>query len=266
MDAAVAVHDRFRQAGGAAGIDDPQRLIERQVAWCDAALAGHERAEIMAPASIAHHEALEPCVAVEVAVEDDVANARQVGEQRLQHLHAVVARTTVLVAVAADEHFGLDLAEAVEHGERPPCRANTHRPDGADAGAGEKGDRRCRHVGQKGADAIAGHDAHVFQRRGEAADLAPQFWPGELARRARDLHRFVAKDDRRAARRVGAVGMAEDLLRVIDARAPRTSARRAWPRLRAPRCAAPATSARSSPRSSARTPRGRPHDQRQRRS
>ncbi|MGY4504914.1 hypothetical protein ACVWYH_008871 [Bradyrhizobium sp. GM24.11] len=29
-DAAMAVHDRLGQAGGAAGIDDPERMIERQ--------------------------------------------------------------------------------------------------------------------------------------------------------------------------------------------------------------------------------------------
>ena len=213
----MAVDDRLRQPGGAARIDDPERVIERQPGRRERRVVGDQRVEVVRRTRRTGERA-DVGVGVEVAQQHRVAHARQLLDQAAQHRQAVGVDTAVDVAVDADHDLGLDLAEAVEDRQRPHV-GRAHRPDRAQAGAGEEGDRGLRQVGQDGADPVAGNHAHARERRRERRHLAAQLGPGDLERLAVRLHRLVAKDDRRMAGGVAALGMAEHVLRVVDLRA-----------------------------------------------
>ena len=182
----MAVHDRLGQAGGAARIDDPERMVEGKPARRQRRRRRDQRIEVVRGAS-GRSEPLRVGTRVEVAPKHDVTQGRQVGQQLDKHRHPVVCNAAVRIAVAGEEQHGLDLAEAVEHGERPHV-GRAHRPHRAEAGAGEKGDRRLRHVRHEGSDAIAGRDAQLGELGRQRADLAAQLGPGDLQRLAAQLH------------------------------------------------------------------------------
>ena len=143
---AVAVDDRLRQAGGAARIDDPERVVERQPGRRERRVVGDQRVEVVRRARRPGERA-DVGLGVEVAQQHRVAHARQLVDQAAQHRQAVGGDAAVDVAVDADHDLGLDLAEAVEDRQRPHV-GRAHRPDRAQAGAGEEGDRGLRQVGQ----------------------------------------------------------------------------------------------------------------------
>jgi hypothetical protein len=122
-----------------------------------------------------------------------------------------------VVPFAGDQDLRLDLAEAVEHRQRAHV-GRAHGPHRAQADAGQESDGGLRHVGQDGADAIAGLHAHRLERPGQRGDLAAQLGPGDLPLLPSFVHRLVAKDDRRVARRMGAVGVAEHVRGVVELR------------------------------------------------
>ena len=245
-DAAVAVHDRLRQAGGAAGIDDPQRMIERQ----PGRLERVDRARrVLATMSASRASG---AAARGLAVQDDVLDARQRSPQLRDDVLAVMRGAAIGDAVAGDQHLRLDLPEAVEHGGRPHV-GRTDAPDRADAGARQERDDRLGDVGQVGRDPVAGLDALRPSVQRERRHLAPQLGPARFA----ELAVLAATDDRRQAGGIGGLDMAEHLPRVVDLRAgepaprPASCARRARPRT------ASAIADRNSPRCCARSRRDR---------
>ena len=211
----MAVDDRLRQAGRAARVDDPERVVEGDPARGEGHVpAGDERIEVV-------HRATGPRqgrgvgVDAQVAQQDHVAHARQFVEQPAQHAHAVVADAAVGVAVAADQRLRFDLAKAVEHGHGAHV-GRADRPDRAERGGGEEGDDGLRDVRQEGADPVAGPDADRLQRGGERCDLAAQFGPGDPLQLAARGHRLVLELDRRVAGGMRRVGVAEEVLCVVD--------------------------------------------------
>ena len=124
--------------------------------------------------------------ALAVAMDDDMFDGRQRSAQFVDHLPPIMLPSRIGYAVAGDQHFWLDLLEAVDHRGRRHVR-RTDAPDRADAGGGEKGDDGLRDVGQVGRDPIAGADAVRLEVDRERGDLAPQLRPARFpsARRFR---------------------------------------------------------------------------------
>jgi hypothetical protein len=216
--AAVAVHDRLGQAAGAAGVDDPQRMVEGQPLRLEVPrVAGQQRAQVPgAPAR--RGELVGLGVAVQAGPQDHVLDRGQAVEQHVQQRAAVMVAPAPGAAVAADQHLGPDLAEAVEH------RADTHvgradRPDRAKAGAGQEGHHRLRRAGQVGGDPVIAADAHAAQRHRQRGHLAAQLRPAHPQRAPGRLQHLVAEQDGGQVGAVRLVGMAEDLAGVVELRA-----------------------------------------------
>ncbi len=128
QDAALALDDRLRQAGGAGGVEDPERVVEGD------ALEGRlgalaSREQLLPARRVAQRR--EVGVGVEVGEDDGALEARHRLLQRGDRLAAVEVPAAVAVAVDGEQHLGLDLGEAVDDA----CRAEVGRaarPDRAD--------------------------------------------------------------------------------------------------------------------------------------
>ncbi len=212
--AAVTVHDGLGQTGGAAGIGEPQRVIEGQPHRCEGGGGGLVGGESVRKAGVGPQHLQRVARYAQVVMHDEVPHA---GQGRAQFGHggrAVDVAAAIAHAVAGDQHLGLDLLEAIEHGVRPHV-GRAHAPDRAEAGAGQEGDDGLGNVGQVGGDAIARLHALRAQVQGQRRDLAMQFRPADFTMVAA----LVAGDERRKACGVGGHHVAEHLLHVIALRA-----------------------------------------------
>ncbi|MCY1358530.1 hypothetical protein D9M69_450670 [compost metagenome] len=216
--AAVAVHDGLGQAGGAAAVDDPQRVIEGQPQWLEtgggrvvARGGGAERGAGLGGFQRAVHRGR---VIGQVGVQDHVTHRGQGGAQFGHHAQAVEILHAVGHAVAGDQRHRFDLLEAVEHGVGPHV-GRAHAPHGADAHHREKGNHGLGDVGQVGGHAVAGLHALGLQVQRERRDLAAQLGPTQFDMAAL----FVAAHDGREARGMGRQHVAQGLLRVVELRA-----------------------------------------------
>ena len=204
-DAAVRMHDGFRQPRGARGIHHPQRMIEgymldlqRRIAF-GRGCPGHAAGEL---GSIDRR--------IEARQQHHVIDTGQFREQLMDQRAAVVRLAAEMVAVDCDQHLRRDLAETVEYRD-PPHVGRAGRPDGAQAGDRKEGHGGFRDVRQIGHHAVAAPDAHAAQAGGQRANLALQFGPAQLA----IVAGLVARHDSRAILR----GMAEDLVDVVHCHA-----------------------------------------------
>ena len=215
--AAVAVHDGLGQAGGAAAVDDPQRVVEGQPQRLESAhfgvVSGHGGAEGGAGLGRLHGLVHLGRVLRQVGVQHHVAHAGQGGAQFGHHAQAVVVLAAVGDAVAGDQRHRFDLFEAVEHRVGAHV-GGAHAPHRTDADHRQEGDHGFRDVGQVGGHAVARLHALRLQVQRQRGDLAPQLRPAQFAPQAF----FVVGNDGREARRMRRVRVAEHLLRVIDLR------------------------------------------------
>ena len=200
----MAVDDRLGKPGGAAGIDDPERMIERQPCGFEGVDLRPGRGQDVRKPRIGG------CVR-SVAMDDDMFDGRKRSAQFVDHLPPVMLPSRIGYAVAGDQHFWLDLLEAVDHRGRRHIR-RTDAPDRADAGGGEKGDDGLRDVGEVGRDPIAGADAVRLEMDRERGGLAPQLRPAGFLQRAA----FVAADDRRHVGGMRRLDMPKHLTRIVD--------------------------------------------------
>ena len=204
---AVAVHDGLGQAGGAAGVDDPQRVVKRQPHGLEShrfSVISGGSASPACPSSYRNRS-------IQIAEQHRVLHAGQVLAQLGQHGAAVVVAAAVGHAVHTDQHLGLDLPKAVEH----RVRAHVGRADAphtTDAHRGQKGDHGLGHVGQVGGHAVAGLDALGLEVQRQRRHLAAQLGPAQLA----VLALFVAADDGGQACGVGGIHMPQRLACVVD--------------------------------------------------
>ena len=230
----MAVDDRLRQAGRAAGVQDPERVVEGHGLEVERAVGGPE-------------EAVLPAAAVEVAEPHERPADLRV--DRVDDGAAVEVPAAVAVAVDGQQHLRLDLREAVDHRARAevrraarPDRAERRRPRGTPRSS--RGCSACRRRRGRRAPtpsvAQAGLDAG-----GQRAQLAPRHLGQAVAARTRG----GSRPRRRRGRGARARGR--------RASRPRTTARPASRGCRARRRAARGSGRRSTRRSTTRSPRGR---------
>ena len=217
-DAAMAVHDGLGQPGGAAGIDHPQRVVEGQPGGSERCIAGQRGGQVVRLAAGPGQVHIE----AEVAPQQHMAHAGQLGEQLREQLAPVVRGAGVAVAVAGHQQLGFDLAEAVEHRHRPHV-GRAHRPDRPQAGAGQEGDDGLRHVGHDRTDPVAALHPHGLERGRAGSHLAAQFGPAHFTQFAARQQRLVAEHDRRMAGRLAGLGMTEQVLHVVELRTGKPS-------------------------------------------
>jgi hypothetical protein len=129
----------------------------------------------------------------------DLRDARQ----RVDHL------AVVEVAVAAEQHPGLHLPEAVHHALHAEVRG-ARRERRAQARGGEHRDDALRHVGHEGGHAVAFAHARRDERLPHARHLVVQLAVGEPA-----AHALLAPEDHR----LGVVAAAQQVLREVEPRA-----------------------------------------------
>ena len=135
-------------------------MIERELGEGDVA-------RLVAPQPFVEHHRLGKIGHVDLRIEvrhhHDLAQAGQLFRDLGHARERVVLLAVVAVAVGAEQHLGLDLAEAVEHALHAEV-GRAARPHGAEARRGEHRGGRFREVGQIAGDAIALADAHVGER------------------------------------------------------------------------------------------------------
>ena len=145
--ASVAVDDGLGQARGAAGVDNPQRMVKCQP----------ERHKGLRLCIISACSARQKCVRRSCLhsicrhsrhlVDDQVAHAGKFPQQ-FRHYGAPVQVTPAIAhAGAGDQHLGRDLAKAVQHRLRAHVR-RTNAPDPTDAHRGQKGNHGLGNIGQ----------------------------------------------------------------------------------------------------------------------
>ena len=215
--AAVAVHDRFGHAGGATGVDDPQRVVERHQQRLEGARGG-----VVATGDAGEIGVLQSAGAArrqcsEVVEHQQLAHAGQRLAQLCDQRQAVLVAPAIGHAVARDEDFRLDLAEPVQHRIAAHVR-RADAPHRADAGRGEEGDHRLRYVGQVGRHPVAGRHAVLLQVQGERRHLPPQLGPAERPGRTTAQRSLVVADDSCAARGMRRIHMPEHLAHIVQLR------------------------------------------------
>ena len=191
----MALHDRLRQPGRAAGIQHPERMVERD---------GVEH-ELGAGRSEEH---VGEAVAAEIS--DPHERPADLGVDLLDDRRAVEVAPAIAVAVDCQQHLGLDLREAVHDRARAEIR-RAARPDRAEPGGGEERRDGLGDVRHVGGDAVAAADAAGAQARLDAGRQRPQLAP---------RHRVQRAQLRGVADRDGVlVAVAEDVLGIGQRRA-----------------------------------------------
>jgi len=183
---ARAMDDAFGHARRAARIHDVDGMIEGKPreAQRRGRHAGKQRLPVLRLV-----EPLRPLA--DEGHDGDMAEARQSGDDLGELVVARQNLARIAIAVAGNEHLGLDLAETIEHAPDAEIgRAGGE--DRAEARRGEHGDDRFRAVRHEGRDAVARLDAPAPEHGGEARNPGAELVPGE--RLARDA--LVVEEER----------------------------------------------------------------------
>ena len=167
--AAGAVDDALRLAGGTGGVHHVQRVVERQAGEIEGRLgmlAAGPRDGVLDVAEQGHPQ--------------EVLDGADCALYGVRPFADVEPLATVVVAVAGDQHLGLDLSEPVER----PLDTEVGRargPDRAQACRREHGDNRLGNVGQPAGNAVPGRDTEFEEGLTEGRRLVSEFPVGEGA-------------------------------------------------------------------------------------
>ena len=201
--AADAVHDAFRDAGGAGRIHHVQRRVEldaRELEWS----AG--RAEV--PERYRRGKAGKVGVRDDVGDDYDFLHRGQSCQHAADRRQRIQRLAAVEIAVGREQHPRPDLPEAVQHAVDAEIR-RARRPHRAEAGRGEHGDDGFRQVRQEAGDPVARADAELAQPGRDPRDFGVQFAVGQGAPGSA----FVAEHECDVV-----VAAGEQVLREIEAR------------------------------------------------
>ena len=129
-DPAVSVHDRLREPGRARGVQDVERVIERDRLEREGLVPGEQ---LFPGDGTGEARLFEVCA--EVGEDDRRFEGRKLALELSDLLRAVELPRAVAVSVDREQHLRLDLADAVRDGPRTELRS---------AGGKNRADRRCR--------------------------------------------------------------------------------------------------------------------------
>lgn len=202
--AAVAVHDAFRPAGGAGGVQHPQGVVEGD--------RGEDRfgrvRDHLSPEGVAPAGGGRPAVT-------DPQHLAQTGDlvtERVDGVAVVVDRSGVPGAVGGNQDDGIELCEPVG-GPGGAVFRTACTPDGSEAGAGEERDDRFGDVREVSDDPVSRCDPAGGKPVGDRANLSAELVPRQCGLPAAliepDYGRTVAVD----------VVMLESMSREIQSRA-----------------------------------------------
>ena len=176
--AAVPVHDRFRQAGGARREQHVQRMVERNGLERDRLVrcVGEE----LGP-SHDRHRHLDGCIGVEVGEQDDVLHRGQRGHDLGQFCSPIDRLESVLVAVDGDDDHRFELRPPIDDGAHAELGCG-RREDRAEAGRRQAQHDRLGDVGQVRGHAVTAPNTQRAQAGATASDsgdqvVVPQFDP-----------------------------------------------------------------------------------------
>ena len=207
-DAALRLDDGLGQAGGAGGVEHPQRVAEGHLLE-DGGSSESAAAEVSAGP-------LQRALGGGRAQQRDVNDGAEAGQFAAEFgdgLAAVVFLAAVAVSVDGEQHGGLDLLEAVQDAAGAEV-GRARGPYGADGGGGEQGDGGLGDVGEIAADAVARPYTEAAQLGGEGAHLAAQLRPGDGARFVLLVH----VQDRGVVGSRGVLGGTQRVLGVVEGR------------------------------------------------
>ena len=140
--AARAVHDAFRHARRARGIEDVERMVE-PVGRNSSGAPGVPKAFQDVAIAAAVTQALELRLRAHIGHHDDALDGRQFRQHLAHRCQRIERLARVEVAIGGEQHLGRDLPEAIEHAVDAEVR-RARRPDGAEARGGQHRDRRSR--------------------------------------------------------------------------------------------------------------------------
>lgn len=157
QDAALGLDDGLGEAGGAGGVQHPQRMSEGDLLEDGFGVRRREGGPV---------EGAFRGVGAQQRDVDDGAQGGEFAAQLGDGVGAVVFLAAVAVAVDGEQDDGFHLLEAVEDAAGAEV-GGAGGPDGSDGGGGEEGDDRLRDVGEVAADTVAGGDAEGAEFGGE---------------------------------------------------------------------------------------------------
>jgi len=146
----------------------------------------------------------------QVVVQHHMLHAGQCVLEFLHHRHAVKVAATVAHPIDSDQHLGLDLFEAIEHGVGAHV-GGADAPDTPHAHRGQEGNHGLGNVGQVRRHAVTGLHALRLQMQGHRGHLATQLGPADFA----VFPLLVSADDGRKAGRMCGLYMAQHLVGVV---------------------------------------------------
>ena len=173
---ADAVHDAFRRAGRAGGVEDIERIVESDAGELD--LARFVRRHVF----VEQHGARDGGNVrrrLDIGHDQHPLQRRHAGDDAGQLVEAGLDLAVVMVGVGGDQDPGRNLAEPVEHALHAEIR-RSRGEDAADAGRRQHGDHRFRHVRHVGRDPVARSQALGAERPGEARNRVVEFAPAHL--------------------------------------------------------------------------------------
>ena len=170
-DAADAVNNAFGRAGGAAGIEDIERVVEpdpHEIGKWRVTFGFIEQAWLRQAGKVRCR--------VQIGDDQRVSDRRHAFCQLTNDRQPVEALAAIKIAVAGDQQLRLDLAETVAGAADAEIR-RTAREDGADSRCGQHRNHRFGNVRDVGGDTVALSDARLLHPSGKPHDARFQRGP-----------------------------------------------------------------------------------------
>ena len=154
-NAAGAMDDALRHAGGAARIENIERVIERLPGECRrcSRISGEE----ILPLNRARNGSLRN---IDIRDDDDALDRRDARRDLGNLVENGQRLRVVVIAVRGDQQLWSDLSETVDDSLRAEI-GRARRPEGSEARSGQHPDDRLRHVGHHRADPVSDADAGI---------------------------------------------------------------------------------------------------------
>ena len=160
QDACGSLYHALGAAGGAGGVHDVERLLGGELGEFEVFAVARAGAEVVVQGGAG--DVIQARLPVQVGDQNDPLDGRDLRHDPLELFQAVEALAGVEVAVSAEKHLRLDLAETVQYSLDAEVR-RAGGPGRADADAGQHGDYRLGEVGHKAGYPVSRYDPGLPQ-------------------------------------------------------------------------------------------------------